>query len=92
MRCGEQRMLLAEEHRAWNAYKALQDSGSQDKQEIAMRANDAGVVSLRLWEHISRCQTCQAHTVDRSRPASGCDRNQDFSTGKSPEHQATLGI
>lgn len=91
MRCDQQRILLNEEHRAWSAYKVLQDSGSQDKEEITRRADDAALVSSRLWEHISKCRACRAPAVGRSRIASSCDTNGDFSNVRSSDLYATLG-
>lgn len=58
--CVEQEMLLNEERRAWSEYKRLRDSGIQDKNEITKKADDAGLVSAQLREHIHRCRRCQA--------------------------------
>lgn len=65
--CAEQQILLNEERRAWSEYKQLRDSGSQDKKEITKRADDAGLVSTRLREHIHRCRRCQTQVAGFSK-------------------------
>jgi hypothetical protein len=91
MRCDEQRILLIEEQCAWDAYKVLQDSGTQDKQEITRRAEDAAFVGLRLWEHISNCRICQTPTINKDRAVSNSGHKEGFSIPRSQGLYATLG-
>lgn len=91
MRCDEQQNLLIQEQCAWDAYKALQDSGSQDKQEITKLAENAGLVGLRLREHISKCRICQSPTVAANRALSSSDHEEGFSIARSQSLYATLG-
>ena len=89
MKCHEQQSLLNEEQCAWNAYKALRDSSGYDKHEITRRADEAGLVSSRLREHLSTCRICRALAGVRGRTiAMGCDN--DFSTVGSPDSAAVL--
>jgi hypothetical protein len=48
MACAEQQRLLNDEGNAWAAYKALDDSGSNDQEELARRLKNAGDASARL--------------------------------------------
>jgi hypothetical protein len=62
--CDEQHMLLNEEARAWRAYKDLRDSGTQDNKEIVKRADNAGMATSRLRDHLFSCRNCRARLAN----------------------------